>query len=85
MKKLLKSLSRKNEYRNDKNGNLHLIIGKKSFDSQKLLENFEVAYDTVLKIKPAKAKGIYVKGLTLCTTMSPGVPVESIKLKWSEN
>ena len=77
--------SGKIEYRNDKNGNLHLILGKKSFDTQKLFENFEVAYDTVLKIKPAKAKGIYIKSLSLCTTMSPGVPVESMKLKWSEN
>jgi large subunit ribosomal protein L1 len=77
--------SGKIEYRNDKNGNLHLILGKKSFDTHKLFENFLEAYDTVLKIKPAKAKGIYIKSLSLCTTMSPGVPVESLKVKWSEN
>lgn len=77
--------SGKIEYRNDKNGNLHLIIGKKSFGPQKLLENFNEAYDTVLKIKPAKAKGIYIKSMSLCTTMSPGVPVESMKIKWSES
>ena len=73
------------EYRNDKNGNLHLMIGKKSFDSDKLLENFIEVYDTVLKIRPAKAKGVYIKSMSLCTTMSPGIPVESMKIKWSEN
>ena len=61
------------------------MIGKKSFDSDKLLENFIEVYDTVLKIRPAKAKGVYIKSMSLCTTMSPGIPVESMKIKWSEN
>lgn len=76
--------SGKLEYRNDKYGNLHLGIGKVSFDAQKLKENFESIYDTIVKIKPSKAKGIYMKSVTLCSAMGPGIPLESLKVKWKE-
>jgi large subunit ribosomal protein L1 len=73
------------EYRNDKFGNLHIGIGKQSFSEQQILENFDSIYDTIVKIKPSKSKGIYLKSVTLCAAMSPGVSIETQKLKWKEN
>lgn len=73
------------EYRNDKNGNLHLGIGKRSFDENQLLENFEAMYDAIVKMKPSKAKGVYLKSVTLCSTMGPGVSVETMRMKWKDN
>lgn len=72
------------EYRNDKTGLIHLIIGKKSFENNKLAENFELVYDTILKAKPAKAKGIYMRSVSLSSTMGPGVYVEPMKARWKE-
>ncbi|MFN2490644.1 MAG: 50S ribosomal protein L1 [Actinomycetota bacterium] len=65
------------EYRTDRHGNLHLIIGKKSFTEDDLLENFSSVLDEVQRAKPAAAKGRYLKGITLSTTMGPGVRVDS--------
>jgi len=73
------------EYRNDKQGLIHVILGKASFTSDQLLENFMVVYDTIVKAKPSKAKGVYLKSVALCTTMSPSVKVEPLKVKWKEN
>ena len=64
------------EYRTDKAGNVHCPIGKASFDSQKLVENYRTLVDTLIKAKPAGAKGQYIKSLTLSATMGPGVPVQ---------
>ncbi|MBN3585140.1 50S ribosomal protein L1, partial [Algoriphagus aestuarii] len=64
------------EFRVDRHGNLHLIIGKVSFDEQKLLENYLAAVDEVLRLKPSAAKGRYIKKITLTTTMGPGIPVD---------
>ena len=64
------------EYRTDKAGNVHCPIGKASFDSQKLVENYRMLVDTLIKAKPAGAKGQYIKSLTLVATMGPGVPVQ---------
>ena len=64
------------EYRTDKAGNVHCPIGKASFDSQKLVENYRMLVDTLIKAKPAGAKGQYIKSLTLAATMGPGVPVQ---------
>jgi len=72
------------EYRNDKFGNLHIGIGKKSFSETNIRENFNSIYDTVTKIKPSKAKGVYIKSVTLCSAMSPGVSIEPMKIKWKE-
>lgn len=72
------------EYRNDKNGNLHLGIGKVSFEADKLVENFELVYDTVQKIKPTKAKGVYMKSITLTTSMGVPIPVEAMKMRWKK-
>lgn len=62
-------------YRVDKEGNIHVIIGKKSFKDEALLENFKAIYDVLLKARPAVVKGNYVKNITLSTTMGPGIKV----------
>ncbi|MET3699948.1 LSU ribosomal protein L1P [Bacillus oleivorans] len=64
------------EYRADKAGIVHVPIGKVSFDNEKLVENFSVIYETMLKAKPAAAKGTYVKGVAATSTMGPGVKVD---------
>jgi len=61
------------EYRLDKNNNVHVIIGKVSFGSQKLAENLDVIMQAIIKAKPAAAKGTYVKSSTITTTMGPGI------------
>lgn len=63
------------EYRNDAGGNVHAVVGKQSFDKQKLVENIEAFVSHIKKIKPATAKGTYIKKACLAATMSPGVPV----------
>lgn len=63
------------EYRTDKAGNVHCPIGKASFEGDKLAENYQTLIDTLIKAKPAAAKGQYVKSITLSATMGPGVPV----------
>ena len=64
------------EYRTDKVGNIHLGIGKVSFDRKKLLENLQAVMDEIHRAKPASAKGRYVRAVTLSTTMGPGVHVD---------
>ncbi|BDG45535.1 MULTISPECIES: 50S ribosomal protein L1 [Parageobacillus] len=64
------------EYRVDKAGNVHVPIGKVSFDSEKLVENFTTIYEAILKAKPAAAKGTYVKNVTVTSTMGPGIKVD---------
>jgi large subunit ribosomal protein L1 len=63
------------QYRVDKEGNVHVMIGKVSFTDEKLIENFKAIYDVILKARPATVKGIYVKNLVLSTTMGPGIHV----------
>jgi large subunit ribosomal protein L1 len=63
------------EYRTDKAGNIHCPIGKASFEDNKLAENYQTLIDTLIRVKPAAAKGQYVKSVTLSATMGPGVPV----------
>ncbi|KKK37039.1 50S ribosomal protein L1 [Mesobacillus campisalis] len=64
------------EYRVDKAGNIHVPIGKVSFEDQKLVENFNTIFDTMMKVKPAAAKGTYMKNVAVSTTMGPGVKVD---------
>ncbi|MED4270257.1 50S ribosomal protein L1 [Geobacillus stearothermophilus] len=64
------------EYRVDKAGNIHVPIGKVSFDNEKLAENFAAVYEAILKAKPAAAKGTYVKNVTITSTMGPGIKVD---------
>jgi len=63
-------------FRVDKQANLHLVIGKASFEPAKLVENYGAALDEVLRAKPAAAKGKYLKKITFSTTMGPGIPVD---------
>ncbi len=63
------------EYRLDKTNNVHVIIGKKSFGKEKLVENFNTLMDAIVKAKPAAAKGQYIKSVTLASSMGPGVKV----------
>lgn len=65
------------EYRVDKAGNIHVPIGKVSFEDEKLVENFTTMYDTILKAKPVAAKGVYVKNVAVTSTMGPGVKVDA--------
>jgi large subunit ribosomal protein L1 len=67
------------EYRTDKAGNIHAPIGKVSFESAKLLENFRTLIDTLIKVKPAAAKGQYMRSITLSSTMGPGVKINQLK------
>ncbi len=64
------------EFRVDRNGNLHFIIGKASFTDRALVENYAAAIDEVIRLKPAAAKGRYLRKVTFTTTMGPGVPVD---------
>ena len=64
------------EFRVDKNSNLHLIIGKASFDNRALVENYAAALDEVMRLKPAAAKGKYLKKVAITTTMGPGIQVD---------
>ena len=68
------------EYRTDKAGNIHAPLGKLSFESEKLLQNYFTVIETLVKAKPAVAKGQYVRNITLSSTMSPGVVVNVLKL-----
>jgi large subunit ribosomal protein L1 len=67
------------EYRTDKAGNIHAPIGKVSFDSEKLVKNYYALLEILIKVKPAAAKGQYLRSITLSTTMGPGVKVNTLK------
>jgi large subunit ribosomal protein L1 len=69
------------EFRVDRHGNLHFIIGKASFDKKALLENYAAAIDEVIRLKPAAAKGRYLRKITFTTTMGPGIPVDPNKTR----
>ncbi len=64
------------EFRVDRHANLHFIVGKVSFSDQALLENYAAALDEVIRLKPAAAKGRYVKKVVMATTMGPGIAVD---------
>jgi large subunit ribosomal protein L1 len=67
------------EFRVDKNGNLHFVIGKVSFTDRALTENYAAALDEVVRLKPAAAKGRYLRRITMTTSMGPGIPVDPNK------
>lgn len=64
------------EFRNDKTGNLHVPIGKASFDADKLLENAQAVIEAVNRVRPSAVKGLYIRRVTVTPTMGPGVRVE---------
>jgi large subunit ribosomal protein L1 len=83
-KAVLEVKAGKVEFRVDKTGIIHAPIGKLSFTSVKLVENASSLITAVLKAKPSVAKGKYVKSATLCSTMSPGIPIDVAELTAKE-
>jgi large subunit ribosomal protein L1 len=69
------------EYRTDRTANVHLTIGKTSFDESALLDNFTAIIDEIMRAKPSGAKGRYIKSITLTSTMGPGVKVDPSRTK----
>jgi large subunit ribosomal protein L1 len=69
------------EYRTDRTGIVHLVIGRADFEEGKLLENYAALIDEIVRAKPASAKGRYIRSVTLSTTMGPGVHVDPTKTR----
>jgi large subunit ribosomal protein L1 len=69
------------EFRVDKHANLHFIIGKVSFSDDALVDNYAATLDEVLRLKPAAAKGRYIKKGTMSTTMGPGIPLDTARVR----
>ena len=68
------------EYKVDKAGIIHAVVGKKSFDAQKIVDNAAALIDAIMRAKPASAKGIYLKKITISTTMGPGIRIDPASL-----
>jgi large subunit ribosomal protein L1 len=69
------------EYRTDRGANVHVTIGRKSFDERQLLENYAALIDEIVRAKPAAAKGRYIKTATLTSTMGPGIHVDPARTR----
>ena len=69
------------EYRTDRGANVHVAIGRKSFDERQLVENYAAMIDEIVRAKPAASKGRYIKGITLTSTMGPGIHVDSARTR----
>ena len=69
------------EYRTDRGANVHIAIGKKSFDERSLVENYAALIDEIVRAKPSAAKGRYIKKITLTSTMGPGIHVDPLKTR----
>ena len=69
------------EYRTDRNAIVHLVIGKRSFDERRLLENYAAVLDELIRAKPSAAKGRYLRTITIATTMGPGVKVDPTRTR----
>jgi large subunit ribosomal protein L1 len=69
------------EYRTDRNAIVHLVIGKRDFESQQLLENYAAVIDELIRAKPSAAKGRYLRSVTVTTTMGPGVKVDPLRTR----
>jgi large subunit ribosomal protein L1 len=69
------------EFRVDRHANLHFIIGKSSFPTQNLSQNYFAALEEVVRLKPSAAKGRYLRKITVSTTMGPGIPVDTNKTR----
>ncbi|MFH1662021.1 MAG: 50S ribosomal protein L1 [Candidatus Falkowbacteria bacterium] len=62
-------------FKNDDTGNVHVAIGKVSFDDKKLLENYEMLFEAIKKAKPASSKGTYIKNVSISSSMGPGIKI----------
>ena len=69
------------EYRTDRGANVHVVIGKKSFDERALVENYAAVLDEILRAKPSAAKGRYIRQITLTSTMGPGIHVDPARTR----
>jgi large subunit ribosomal protein L1 len=69
------------EYRTDRGANVHVTIGKKSFDERQLLENYAALIDEIMRAKPSAAKGRYIRTVTLTSTMGPGIHVDPARTR----
>jgi len=69
------------EYRTDRGANVHVSIGKKSFEERQLVENYAALLDEIVRAKPAAAKGRYIRQITLASTMGPGIHVDPAKTR----
>ncbi len=69
------------EYRTDRGANVHVTIGKKSFDERQLTENYAALVEEIVRAKPAAAKGRYIQGITLASTMGPGIHVDPARTR----
>ena len=65
------------DFKVDKNGTIHVAIGKVSFSSDKIFQNAKEILDNILKIKPSSSKGIYMKSIFMSSTMSPGIKIDT--------
>jgi large subunit ribosomal protein L1 len=75
------SKSGKVEYRTDRTAIVHMVIGKASFDEQKLLENYAAVIEELIRAKPSAAKGRYLHTITMTSTMGPGVKVDPTRTR----
>jgi large subunit ribosomal protein L1 len=69
------------EYRTDRGGNVHVPIGRKSFDERQLVENYAALVEEIVRAKPSAAKGRYIRQITLTSTMGPGIHVDTTKTR----
>jgi large subunit ribosomal protein L1 len=69
------------EYRTDRGANVHVPIGKRSFDERQLVENYAALIDEIVRAKPASSKGRYIKKITLASTMGPGIHVDPVRTR----
>ena len=80
-KAVRESKAGKLEYRTDRGANVHLAIGKKSFDERQLLENYAAVVEEIVRARPAAAKGRYIQSITVATSMGPGIKVDPQKTR----
>jgi large subunit ribosomal protein L1 len=80
-KAVRESKAGKLEYRTDRGANVHVAIGKKSFDDRRLTENYAAVLEEIVRAKPAAAKGRYIRGITLASTMGPGIHVDPARTR----
>ena len=85
-RKALRAISKeakagKLEYRTDRGANVHIAIGKKSFDEKALIENYGALLDEIVRAKPSASKGRYIRKITLTTTMGPGIHVDTTRTR----
>jgi large subunit ribosomal protein L1 len=72
------------EYRTDRTGIVHIGIGKRSFEERQLIENYQAVIEEIVRVKPAAAKGRYLKSITMAQTMGPGIPIDTTRISQSD-